>query len=68
MINLFYQTIVKRLVKNKLKIKLIILVIPIMIIHLIFIILKTFRPKVFLKVFQNKLIRETGILLNQNNH
>jgi hypothetical protein len=68
MINLFYQTIVKRLVKNKLKIKLIILVIPIMIIHLIFIILKTFRQKVFLKVFQNKLIRETGILLNQNNH
>ncbi len=68
MINLYYQTIVKRLVKNKLKIKLIILVIPIMIIHLIFIILKTFRQKVFLKVFQNKLIRETGILLNQNNH
>ena len=68
MINLFYETIVKRLVKNKLKIKLIILVIPIMIIHLIFIILKTFRQKVFLKVFQNKLIRETGILLNQNNH
>ena len=68
MINLFYQTIVKRLVKNKLKIKLIIMVIPIMIIHLIFIILKTFRQKVFLKVFQNKLIRETGILLNQNNH
>ena len=68
MINLYYQTIVKRLVKNKLKIKLIILVIPIMIIHLIFIILNTFRQKVFLKVFQNKLIRETGILLNQNNH
>jgi hypothetical protein len=68
MINLYYQTIVKRLVKNKLKIKLIIMVIPIMIIHLIFIILKTFRQKVFLKVFQNKLIRETGILLNQNNH